>query len=120
MAKNFDELLPQDRTFTIRGETFTFRDVPPEVIQNWAEETNGKDDLTVWQQQDKQILVFLSDTDKERWLELRKRQEDPITIAQQNAVLTWLFEEATGNRPTEAASPLPSGRGRTAASSKGA
>ena len=118
--KNFDELLPQDHTFTIRGEKFTFKDVSPEVIQNWVEETNGKDDITVWEQQDKQILVFLADEDRERWLELRKRQEDPITIAQQNAVLTWLFEGATGNRPTEAASPSPSGRGRTAPSSKGA
>lgn len=119
MSKDFDELLPKDHTFTIRGETFTFKDVPPEVIQNWAEETNGKDDLTVWQQQDKQILVFLEEADQERWLELRKRQENPVTIAQQNAVLTWLFEGATGNRPTEAVSPSPSGRGKTAASSSG-
>jgi hypothetical protein len=117
MPRNFDDVLPSDRTFVIRGETFTFKDVRPEVIQAWGESTNGKDDETVWEQQDKQILMFLDEPDHERWRELRKRETDPVTIAQQNAVLTWLFEAATG-RPTEPVSPSPSGPGKTGASSK--
>ena len=42
---------------------------------------------------------------------------EPVTIGQMNAILTWLMEEQTG-RPTEAPSPSDSGPGKTAASSK--
>ena len=113
MTRDFDDLLPSDRTFKIRGESFEFIDVSPEVIQAWTDSTNGQPDKTVWQQQDEQIMVFLKTEDRARWKELRKRKENPITIGQQNAVLTWLFEAATGI-PTSPASPSPSGPGNSA------
>jgi hypothetical protein len=118
MPKDFDTVLPQDRSFTVRGETFQFIDVRPEVIQAWADETNGKSDESVWQYQDKQILAFLRAEDRDRYVTLRTREEDPITIAQQNALLTWLWEEATG-RPTEQVSVSPSGPGKSARTSGG-
>jgi hypothetical protein len=65
---------------------------------------------------DAQILLFLEDEEHERWKVLRKREKEPVTIVQINAILTWLMEEQTG-RPTQTPSPSASGRGRTAASS---
>ncbi len=119
MPKNFDELLSQDRTFTIRGETFSFQDVSPEILTTFDSSTNGDDDNAVWNLMDAQIGLFLKESDRERWQTLRARAEEPVTIAQITAVLTWLMEEQTG-RPTNPPSPSVSGRGKTAASSKAA
>jgi hypothetical protein len=117
--KDFDELLAKDRQFKVQEQVFTWRDVRPEVLSAFEVEVNGDDPNAVWDLIDKQILLFLPEADQERWKELRKREDSPVTIGQMNGVLTWLMEEQTG-RPTEPPSPSAPGRGRTAASSKGA
>jgi hypothetical protein len=113
MPHNFDELLSKDHKFTVRGETFAYKDVRPEILTTF--ETNGKNE-DVWAGYDAQILLFLEEEDHERWRVLRAREKDPVTIEQITAILTWLMEEQTG-RPTQTPSPSASGRGRTAASS---
>lgn len=116
--KNFDELLAQDRTFQVGGETFSWRDVRPEVLTSFTADTNGStDDNAVWRLLDDQIMLFLDPTETDRWTALRARDENPVTIVQLNSILTWLLEEQTG-RPTETPSPSAPGRGRTAATSK--
>ena len=110
MPKNFDDLIEKERFFTIRGETFSYIDVKPEVLS--AFKANGK--ATPWQLIDAQIAMFLSDSDRERWAKLRDRTEEPVTIAQMNAVLEWLLETQT-DRPTNPPSPSASGRGTSAA-----
>lgn len=119
MARDFDELLPKDRSFKVRGETFDFQDVGPEVLTAFEPSTNGaeEDPNAIWKLMDEQIMLFLKESDRERWRTLRARTEQPVTIAQINAILTWLMEEQTG-RPTEQPSPSAPGRGRSAASSK--
>lgn len=117
--RDFNELLSQDREFKVQDQTFTWRDVRPEVLSSFTIDTNGDDPNAVWDLMDKQILLFLPAEDQERWKELRAREDAPVTIGQINAVLTWLMEEQTG-RPTEPPSPSVPGRGKTAPSSKGA
>jgi hypothetical protein len=118
-VKDFNDLLAQDREFRVQDKTFTWRDVRPEVLSSFDIDTNGTDPNAVWDLMDRQILLFLENGQQEAWKELRAREENPVTIGQMNAVLTWLMEEQTG-RPTEQPSPSAPGRGRTAASSKAA
>jgi hypothetical protein len=120
MPHNFDDLLTKDRSFVVRGETFGFLDVAPEVLSGFDVSENGTkgeaDENAVWKIMDAQIMLFLNESDQKRWKELRSRKEEPVTIAQLTAILTWLMEEQTG-RPTEQPSASASGRGRTAPSS---
>lgn len=119
--KNFDDLVTKDREFKVGGETLRWHDVRPEVLSAFELSGNGsdpeKDPSGVWKALDEQILVFLHPDDRAKWVALREREEDPVTIAQINAILLWLVEEQTG-RPTVTPSPSDPGRGRTAASSK--
>lgn len=125
MAKNFDDLLSQERTFIVRGQTFTWRDVRPEVLTDLGGSVNGDegeegtnlDSNSIWELQDRQILNFLVPEDHERWKNLRASDEEPITVRQFNAILEYLVGEQT-DRPTPEPSPSGSGRGKTGASSK--
>lgn len=117
--KDFNELLAEDREFRVQDQTFTWKDVRPEVLTAFEIDANGDDPNAVWGLMDRQILLFLPESEQEKWKTLRADEEKPVTIAQMNAILTWLMEEQTG-RPTEAPLPSASGPGKTAASSKGA
>lgn len=119
--KNFDDMLAKDREFTVGGETFHWRDVRPEVLTSFEPSENGKDDdeNATWRMMDDQILLFIAKDEHPRWRELRSRDDNPVTIAQLNAILLWLMEEQTG-RPTVQPSPSAPGRGQTAATSKAA
>lgn len=119
-SKNFDELLSEERTFVVRGETFRWRDVRPEVLTAMGSAIgDDTDPNNIWKAQDEQILLFIHDEDHDKWKALREREEDPVTVRQFNAILEWLVSEQT-DRPTPTPSPSASGRGRTAASSRGA
>lgn len=119
MPKSFDDLVSSERTFVVRGETFTWRDVRPEILTAFtpAEEEEKKegeeaDNSGIWKQLDQQIELFLVPEDIERWKNLRAREENPVTIVQLNAILEWLVEAQT-ERPTATPSPSGSGRGKT-------
>lgn len=125
MARNFDDLVSQERTFVVRGETFTWRDVRPEILTAFQPSENGddkkdpEDNSGIWKQLDEQIQLFLVPEDVERWTNLRAREENPVTIVQLNAILEWLVGEQT-ERPSQTPSPSDSGRGKTARSLKAA
>lgn len=124
MPKDFDEFLSTDRTFTVRGETFEWIETKPEVLALWDPEsvpTNGKEAEATWGLRllDAQVKLFLNPEDQKRWDELRARDEQPVTQRQMIELVKWLVAEQA-ERPTETPSPSDSGRGRTAASSKGA
>ena len=124
MPKSFDDLVSNERTFVVRGETFTWRDVRPEILTAFQpseseEKKDENDNSGIWKQLDEQILLFLVPEDQERWLNLRAREDNPVTIVQLNAILEWLVGEQT-ERPTLTPSPSASGRGRTGASLKAA
>lgn len=122
MPKSFDDLVSTERTFVVRGETFTWRDVRPEVLTAFQpseaeekKEGEPEDNSGIWKQLDEQISLFLVPEDVERWQNLRAREENPVTIIQLNAILEWLVGEQT-ERPTQTPSPSASGRGKTARS----
>jgi hypothetical protein len=116
MPRNFDEILSSERTFVVQGETFTWHDVRPEVLDTiLAPSENGKEE-NMWTRQDEMILEFLVPEDHERWKKLRERTDKPVTIAQFNAILEYLVEAQT-ERPTVTPSPSATGRGKRAASS---
>lgn len=118
MPRNFDELLSDDKTFEVRGITFHFKDVRPEVITS-LREVNAENPNDIWEAQDEQILQFLAVEDHDAWKELRARTDDPVTVRQFNAILEYLVE-TQADRPTQTPSPSPTGPGRTARSSKAA
>jgi hypothetical protein len=125
VPKTFDDLVSNERTFIVRGETFTWRDVRPEVLTAFTPSENGKeageeeDNSGIWRTLDEQIMLFLVTEDRERWENLRAREDNPVTIVQLNAILEWLVGEQT-DRPTQTPSPSGSGRGKTAPSLKAA
>jgi hypothetical protein len=118
MPKNFDDLISQERTFVVRGETFTWRDVRPEIltafqpVEQETKEGEEADNSGIWKQLDEQIQLFLVPEDVERWANLRSREDNPVTIVQLNAILEWLVGEQT-ERPTQTPSPSGTGRGKT-------
>ena len=87
MPKSFDDLVSSERTFVVRGETFTWRDVRPEVLTAFTPAENGKEDPDdnsgIWKQLDDQIALFLVPEDQERWANLRAREDNPVTIVQE-------------------------------------
>lgn len=120
---NFDELLTKDRTFVVRGQTFTWQDVRPEVLDSIlgaigvtanGDGEKGGEQPDLWAQQDKLIMEFLVEEDRERWQNLRQRESEPITIRQFNAILEHLVSEQT-DRPTPTPSPSARGRGKQGA-----
>lgn len=120
---DFDELLADDHTFTVRGETFTWTEVKPEVLsamgQALTSVNDDEDPNAGWAAIDEQIMLFIDPSDHEKWKTLRAREEKPVTIKQINAILDYLIGEQS-DRPTQTPSPSASGRGRTAATSKAA
>lgn len=113
MPKNFDELLPSDREFTVRGKTFHYLDLSPEDVFAEVEAPNGD---SPWELSDRQILRFLPESEHEEWRALRKDKENPVTIKQINDIFSWLWEEATGI-PLPRPDLSPTGAGTTATTS---
>ena len=99
MPKDFDELLSKDREFTVRGQTFHYRDLSPEQVFADAD-VNLDNGASVWDLTDRQILRYLPDSEHEAWKALRTDKENPVTLKQINELVAWLWEEATGH-------PLP-------------
>ncbi len=115
MPKNFDEMLPSDREFTVGGETFHWRFQAPEVLEQFSESTT----LEGFPLLDAQILLFIVEEEHEKYRALRARKENPIPGGIIIAMITWLVEQQS-EFPTVQPSPLASGRGKTAPTSKAA
>ena len=104
--KNFDEKrkarMERDRTFQIGGETFVMRvGLRPEVLIPWeqlTEETSATEVLNIL---DSIVLDFLEPHEDahQRYLDLRQRTEDPVTLTDLQELVEWLIAEQTG-RPT--------------------
>ena len=69
--KDFNDLLAQDREFKVQDQTFTWRDVRPEVLTAFETDTNGNDPNAVWDLMDRQILLFIAQDEHEKWARRR-------------------------------------------------
>lgn len=116
MPKNFDEMLNEDLTFIIAGESFTMHLVRPEVLAAWEDEEDPETSMESLAEADKKIKLFLAPEDHGRWDSLRARDENPVSSAALNALIRWMIEVQTG-RPTQTPSPSDSGPGSTEATS---
>jgi hypothetical protein len=114
-VKDFDVLLAKDREFKVGGETFHWRDQRPEALEEFSDQTK----LEGWPLMDAQIMLFIVPDEHDRWKTLRGRDENPVTMAQLGAIITWLVEQQS-SFPTVQPSPSVVGRGQTAATSKAA
>lgn len=134
-----EERNSQPATFKIGGEVFSYRHgLRPETFEeaisewtSWIDERTqpsgngegadaGQEDLSdVLSVVDRTIRNFLAgDEDRQRWDELRKREEDAVTSGDMRAVLEFLIGEQTG-RPTQAASNSGEPQNRTGRTSTG-
>jgi hypothetical protein len=99
------------RTFQIGGETFVRRDsVRPEVLTAWeavTPETPASETLEIV---DTLVGEFLIGDGHSRWLALRQRYDDPITLSDMMEVVVWLVQEET-TFPTTEPSPSSDGSG---------
>ncbi len=115
MSKNFDEMLPSDREFTVGGETFHWRFQSPESLEEFSEST----ELEGFPLLDAQILLFIVEDEHDKYRDLRARKENPIPGGLIIEMIKWLVEQQS-DFPTVQPSPLASGRGKTAPTSKAA
>ena len=116
--KNFDtEVLVEDLSFQVGGETFTMRYVRPEVLAAWEDEDIETKSEDLLKKQDERIKQFLGDEEQGvKWDKLRTREDNAVPMVQVNEILRWMVEVQT-SRPTTPPSPSVPGRGRTARSS---
>ncbi len=119
-----EERATADREFKLGGEVFVRRSgIRPERMTDYEDLTpqaSSRDALKVI---DNLILSFLEPDGHDRYLKLREREEDPLTVSDLNDLVRWLISETTG-RPTRLLSlstpgPEQSGTPSTATSSSG-
>ena len=121
MPRNFDEERQFDPEFILRGQTFRMKIVRPEVIAEWEDSPIPDKSVDAIAYIDNKIKQFIENSDgsHERWDTLRQNEEDPVSMGELDELLRWMVETQSA-RPTKPLSPSAPGRGRTAASSKGA
>ena len=104
--KDFDhkrkERAARDRTFVIGGESLVMRKgIRPEAMLPWEGITAESNPSEVLQTLDQIVCDFIEPADgaRERYMQLRAREEDPLTLADLEELVEWLIAEQTG-RPT--------------------
>ncbi len=126
MPMNFDEIAAaEDRSFIIRGETFTIVRGSPELVGRVVAaerdhaakpEKDRSEDANLEFVQDR-LFMLIDDSNGavDRWKALRAKEE--IGYGEIIRVSNWALEILMG-LPTLPPEPSPTGRGKTAASSK--
>lgn len=113
------EKLLGDRSFKLGGETFTFKaNVSSDVLRRMTGESEFLTGASYISAIEESCLDFIEDSGDahDRFRDLVKRQEDPITMDDLQAVFTGLVEDAF-QRPTQAPSLSGDGRETTGPSS---
>lgn len=118
LVRDFDaerqERYERPRSFKIGGEVFTFhRGLRPEefnaITAEYFEMTVDTPAPEAVEVVDRTILAFLDgEENRERWRQLRAREEQAITGRDMRLVIEMIFEEQTGVPTT---SPEPSSNG---------
>ena len=104
-----------DRSFTLRGESFTFlANVPYGVLKRvsaLSSDNAGEQIITVLESA---VTDLIDDHDNghARFAEVCAQTEFPVTFTDLNEIATWLIEKQV-NRPTQAPSSSSDGRSAT-------
>lgn len=113
--KNFD--LPQDLSFQVGGEQFTMVVVRPEVLATWEDAPIPETAVEALKLIDERVGMMLGSNGQiDRWMALRTRDENALSMGQLREVMEWMVEVQSA-RPTELPAPSGRGRGRTATTS---
>lgn len=102
-----------DRTFTLRGETFTYiANARFDVLRRVSELGQQSDGATIIKTLEDAVLELIEDHDgaHERFRQLCEQTEFPVTFNDLNDVATWLIEQVS-SRPTQAPSSSPDTHG---------
>jgi hypothetical protein len=101
-----------DRSFTLGGETFTYRSVVSYTVLEEIAASSDKDGAELISSLEAAILHLLEDGQEERFLKAIRSPDDPFTFADLNDLATWLTEVQVG-RPTQAPSLSTTGGAAT-------
>lgn len=116
MARNFDEELPDDLTFTIAGETFTMVMAPPSVLAHFEDAEDVTTAESAVARARERTTAFIQEGDRERWGKLL--DADAVPYLSLDRLQKWMIEVQTG-RPTEPPSSSAPARGSGGATSRG-
>lgn len=123
MSKNFDEEWAErdseeNRTFTLRGETFTRKiAIRPEWWMGYDKRLgDSKTEAQVLAVLDGQILESISEDQHERYRALRAQDPPVLGLPEITMVIAWLDRELA-QRPTQAPGSSGNGRAKSGASS---
>lgn len=111
--KDFDgERLKQaegrDTEFKVGGETFHARlFVSPEALAKYDFPGTGMEDVA--KGFDEFVTAMIVPADAKKWAKVRKDADPPLSLANIEAIASWLIDQATG-RPTKASSASTPGR----------
>jgi hypothetical protein len=103
-------LAPSEREFVIGGEKFTHRtddEIWPEMTFGLDELGTGIGEREALKILDQLVLDLIEADGHKRWLKLRERRENPITVADISSLIEWLLEAVTDRPPTLSESSPP-------------
>ncbi len=124
MPRNYDEIRDaEDRSFVIRGETFTLRRVRPEILTDLVEMENALGESATYADlvkfAEERLLLLIDDNNgaAARWQTIRENPDDPVTYGELMDVSRWAVTEIKG-LPTMPPSPSQPGAKTSGSSSK--
>lgn len=101
-----------DRTFQLGGVEFTFKPTVSYTVLQLVASTDLMDAADTISAFEDAICEFLVDGQCEKFLEIARNKEDPVTFADLNNICFYITEKQSG-RPTLAPLPSTTGEGTT-------
>jgi hypothetical protein len=105
-----------DRSFLLGGVTFTYRAFVSYTVLQRIAATADQDGVDLIDAMETAVVDLLEEGQKEKFLEVSRNTESPMTFFDLNELCSWMTEAQTG-RPTLAPSPSSSGDAQTSTSS---
>lgn len=102
-----------DRTFTLCGETFTYRSSISYTVLAKIATTSDLEGADLIDSMEAAAIELLEPDQEERFRAVVRNTADPVTFADLNDLVTWMTERQVG-RPTSAPLPSTSGAPKTA------
>lgn len=105
-----------DRSFTLGGETFTYRPIVSYTVLESLMNTDDLEGVELVRALEQGMLDLLEDGQEEKFLKVIHSKTDPWTFQDLNELVKWVTEAQSG-RPTLAPLPSTGGDATTSTSS---